>query len=229
MTFSTPNKLDGFSPRNYSAALTSAPWFHSRYKLNDDTIMRYVRGDNLPDHTPRFALDCDNFRSHMCAVDTELKTAKFGHRSARQRFVDACKVHWGSLRGKILLPAAAVFDLSFARSDDEYSFCSWLTLELEEDASHFAGELYYQWQGIRNVSQLVLDAACARPSLTADFRNLPKVHNIFGDVGLRLSVVFLINLDTCLLMSGWRSTRLRILLEYLVMFHCLRNGRLLMS
>lgn len=84
--------------------------------------MPYVQSDHLADDISLFALDCDDFRSHMCAVDIELKTPKFGHRSAQERFKHACGVCCGLLGGHVLIPAAAGFDFLFARADDEYTF-----------------------------------------------------------------------------------------------------------
>lgn len=59
----------------------------------------------------------------MCAVNTESEAPKVIHRLARERFVHPRAVHWGMLGVRILLPAAAGFDLLLTRSDDEYTFC----------------------------------------------------------------------------------------------------------
>lgn len=39
-------------------------------------------------------------------------------------------VHWPSVGGLVLIITAAGFDLPFARSHDEYTFCHWLVLAL---------------------------------------------------------------------------------------------------
>lgn len=123
MTFQTPNSFDGVSPSDHFVAFAYAPWFGSRYVLDDDIIMSYVCDDHLSDDISLFAMDCDDFRSHKCAVDNELEALKFGHSFARERVVHACGVYWGLFEGCVLLTAVAGFDLLFARSADEYFFC----------------------------------------------------------------------------------------------------------
>lgn len=54
--------------------------------MNDGIIVPYIRASHLSDNIPLFALDYNDFRSHMCAIDTELETPKFGYRSARESF-----------------------------------------------------------------------------------------------------------------------------------------------
>lgn len=76
-------------------AFAYAPWFDSQDVMNNDSFMSYVCSNHRPDEISLFGLDCDDFLSHMCAVDTELETPKFGRRSARERFVKTCGVHWG--------------------------------------------------------------------------------------------------------------------------------------
>lgn len=110
----------------------------------------------------------------MSALKTELESSTLGHRLARKRFLNACEVHWRSLRGRVLLPQAARLDLPFARSDDKYTFCHWLESALGEDAPRFVGELSHLWREVCNVSQLGKDKACAWRSLPVDSRNVPK-------------------------------------------------------
>lgn len=52
------------------------------------------------------------------SVDTELETPEFGHRSAWEKFVHACEVHWDMFGGRVLLPAAAGFEILFAWLED---------------------------------------------------------------------------------------------------------------
>lgn len=94
MTLLTPHTLDGVDLRNHPVVFAFAPWFDSRYILDDNIFTRYISGDHLPDDIPLFALDYD-FCSLMCASDTELKTPNFGQRSGRKRFVHTYEVHWG--------------------------------------------------------------------------------------------------------------------------------------
>lgn len=61
-------------PRNLTVGFAFPPGFDSRYKLDDDITMQYVCGDQFKDNIPHFALDCDDFCSHMCAVGSELET-----------------------------------------------------------------------------------------------------------------------------------------------------------
>lgn len=75
----------------------------------------------------------------MCAVDTKLKVPKFGHRSAQEKLVRACGVHWSMVGGHPSIPATAVFDLPLALLNDEYTFCFWLALTLEGGAACFGG------------------------------------------------------------------------------------------
>lgn len=122
-----------------------------------------------------FALSCDDFRAHMCAENNKLETSQFGHRSARERFIHACGVHWGFLVDRVSLPAVAGFYLPFAWSDDEYAFCRWLALALEEDAPRFGGTFFYLWRVICKVSRLIMDEVCGRPSLPVDLWYVLKV------------------------------------------------------
>lgn len=80
MTFLISNSLDRATPQSQLVAFAFASWFDSRYILDDD-IMRHVSGDHLSDDIELFVLDCDDFRSQMCAVDTDLKTSSLGHRT----------------------------------------------------------------------------------------------------------------------------------------------------
>lgn len=110
----------------------------------------------------------------MCAVDTELETPKFGHGSAGEKVVHVCGVHCGSLGVRILLPAAASFDVTIARLYAKYASGRWLALVLDEDAPRIGGGLYHVRRGVRNVSQLGLDKMYARTFLLVNFQNVPK-------------------------------------------------------
>lgn len=99
MTFPNTHSLGDVNSRNHSVAFGLAPWFHSQFILDDDIIIRYVCGDHPFDGISLFALSCDDFRLHMCAVNIELKSPKFGHIWARKRFV-----HFrGSVEGHLVV------------------------------------------------------------------------------------------------------------------------------
>lgn len=131
--------------------------------------MQNVRGDHLLNDILLSALDCDNFRSHMCAVGNESKTPKFGHKSDRERFEHVCGASWIMRGGRDFPPPAAGLGLPFDRSDDEYLFCRALALVLEKDARYIGCEFFHLWRRICNVSELATDKVYARPSIPADF------------------------------------------------------------
>lgn len=54
--------------------------------------MPYVRNDHHLDNISLLVLECDDFQSPMCAVENEMETSKFGHRSAQEKFVHASRV-----------------------------------------------------------------------------------------------------------------------------------------
>lgn len=143
LKFSTLHALNGVISRNHPTAFFYAPWFDSRYVLDDNTIVPYACSDHLLDNIHLIALNWDGFRLHICAVDNELENPKLGHSSAQERFVHACGVQWELLGGRGLLPAAAGFDLSFARSEDDFTFFCWLVLPSEEDAPRFGDEFFH--------------------------------------------------------------------------------------
>lgn len=97
MTFLASHSFHGVYPRDRSVAFAFAPWCDPRIELDDGIIMQYVCGDHVLDNIPLFALDCADFRLHMCASETKLNVSRFGHQSAWEWFVRACGVHWGRL------------------------------------------------------------------------------------------------------------------------------------
>lgn len=100
MTFPTSHSLDGVYPCNHFMAFVYAPWFDSRYVLNDGIITSHVRGNNLFDDNPLLALDYDDFFPHMCEVDKDLKIPNFwsqiGPRKAYARVWGSLKYAWRS-------------------------------------------------------------------------------------------------------------------------------------
>lgn len=70
MTFPSPHSLDGVNPRVHTVAFVYVPWFNLQYVLDDKTTMPYVHGNHLFGDTHLFALDCDDSRSHICALGT---------------------------------------------------------------------------------------------------------------------------------------------------------------
>lgn len=78
MMLPTRISLDGTNLCDPSVSFAFTPWLESRYVLDDKVILLYVHGDHFLEDIPLFALHYDNFRSHMCAVDTELETPVFG-------------------------------------------------------------------------------------------------------------------------------------------------------
>lgn len=93
MTVPTPHAQEAVNLRNLVVAFSYAPWFDSRYVLDDNIIIPFVRADQLPDNIPLFDVACEDFCSLMCAVDTALRTPKPGHRAARKRLVHSCGIH----------------------------------------------------------------------------------------------------------------------------------------
>lgn len=130
MTLTTSHSLDSVNLRNHLIAFAYAPWIDSRYLLDNNIIIPYVCGDHLRHDVSLFELDCDDFRSHMCVLVSELDNPKFDHRSARERFAHVCWGHWSMSGGHVLLPGASWFDLLFAWSSNEYRFCRRMALEL---------------------------------------------------------------------------------------------------
>lgn len=61
MTFPTSRLLEGVNLRNHPVPFADAPWLDLQYISDDDMIMSYVRNGHLPDYTPLFALECDDF------------------------------------------------------------------------------------------------------------------------------------------------------------------------
>lgn len=147
--------------------------------MDDNIIMSNVHRNHLPDDIPLSALDCDDFRPYICAVDTELETTIFGRRSAQKRFMHASRVHSEQLGCRVLLPAADGFELLFTCSGDNYIFSRGLAMALKEHASRFGGEFFQLLRGMCNVSQLIMDKMYARPLLLADFRNVPNDSQLF--------------------------------------------------
>lgn len=142
--------------------------------LSDDIIRQYIYDNHLSNDIPSFVLECDEFWSHMRALDSELHAPEHSQRSAYERFVHACGVHWEALGGRILLPEVAGLDLFIARSVYHYTYCRWLALAIEEDSSQFGTDSTHLWRGICNVSKLLVDGIHTRSSLPADFCNVPK-------------------------------------------------------
>lgn len=92
MMFSVPHFFIGVNPRKHPVAIALSPCFDSRYALSDAITMRYVRGTHPPDDISLFALECDDFLTRMCALDSKSETQKYDHSSARKRFMHICKV-----------------------------------------------------------------------------------------------------------------------------------------
>lgn len=133
--------------------------------------MSYVRGDRLPDRISLFNLDCDDFQSHVCALDIDLHTPKYGCTSAQERFVNMCGIHWNMFSGCAFLLTAAGADLPFVRLDRKYTFCCWLAFTVEESLPRFRSEFFHLRRDSDNVSHSITDKVHARPSLLVDFKN----------------------------------------------------------
>lgn len=76
MTFPTPQSYCGVTLRDSSAAFAYALRLDSRYVPDDIIVMTYVYDSHLPNDTFRFTLECDDFWSHMCALNLALEATK---------------------------------------------------------------------------------------------------------------------------------------------------------
>lgn len=110
----------------------------------------------------------------MCAVDNRLETPKFSQRLARERSVLNCRVHLAPPGVPVVLPVGGEFDLPLARLDNKYTFCRWLVLASEKDASCFDDEFFHLQRSVCSVSKLIMNEVNAWPSLSADFKNDTK-------------------------------------------------------
>lgn len=136
--------------------------------------MPYGYDGHLLDDIPLFALEWDDFWSHMCALDPESEAPKYSQRSDHKQFVRAYAIHWETLEALILLPKAAKLSLPFACSSEEHTYSSWLALALEENSPRFGAKFSHLLLGICNVSRQMRDKTCTRSSLPADFRHVLK-------------------------------------------------------
>lgn len=121
-----------------------------------------------------FALKWHDFRLHKFALETELKTSKFSGRSARERFLHNCEVHYGSFRGRVLSLEAAGFDFLSPQSSCEYMLCCWSALTLEEDAPCIESEWFQLWCGNYNKSGLAMEEVYVRLLVPAGFWTVLK-------------------------------------------------------
>lgn len=87
--------------------------------MKDSLITRRVRNDRFRNNIVLFALACYDCHSHMCSVDTKLKSLKYGYRSARKRFVHVSGVYGDLLGFWMSLPTTEEIDLLFAPLEDE--------------------------------------------------------------------------------------------------------------
>lgn len=71
------NSLHGVNFCDLVVTFAHAPRLDAQYVMDDSNIMQNVCDDNLLDDNLLFVMDCDAFRSHVCAVGTELETSKF--------------------------------------------------------------------------------------------------------------------------------------------------------
>lgn len=86
MTLRAQQFLLGVTSGDHSEAFAFKSWLETRYILNDDTIMQYLRGDHIHDHISLLALDCDDFCAYMSALHNELETSKDCRRMAQNGF-----------------------------------------------------------------------------------------------------------------------------------------------
>lgn len=135
---------------------------------------------HLPDEILLFVLECEDFRSHLCALDFTLEAPAHGRLLARARFVQACKFYWEALSGKMSLLGAAIVDLSFTRANDEYNFFRLMALALAETSTQFGENFFCQGRIVCSVSQLVMEEVFARASIPPGYRESKKDCNTFG-------------------------------------------------
>lgn len=136
--------------------------------------MSHVRNDHLSDHILWLALECDDFKAPMYALDAELEVSAQGRFSARKRFAKACGFHCAALGGRTSFPASAGLDLFIGRSNDECTFRHWLALAVENSCTQFGGRLFYQQGELCKVYQLIMDEVDALPSVLVDSLNMSK-------------------------------------------------------
>lgn len=102
MTYPTPDLLDGVCSLDHRVASAYVLWFDARNVMDNNIIVQYIRGGQLLDDKPLFALDYDKLRLHMCALNDELKAPKLGFRSTRERFVQEGGDDSGMLGGCVV-------------------------------------------------------------------------------------------------------------------------------
>lgn len=173
-----------------------ALWFDSCDILEDGIIMRLVRGDHLPDDIPLFALECDDFRSHMSAVDTELESPKF----VIDRLWNVLCTLVTPIGGKLVVGYCSRRELALTFRSLDWKMSALFVVD-------------WPWRlkkkrvgpALNSFICSVVYATCFSWSWTRCTRGLrclrifgtfQKIHNIIGDNPLRSSVVLVTNSGT---------------------------------
>lgn len=103
MSIPSLQSIRGFIHRNHPETFYRFPWFDSRFVSDEEIFMPYVRDGRLPGKSLLFALECDAFLSHMCALDTEIDVSSNSGSSAKRTFCTSLRLPFGSSRWPSLI------------------------------------------------------------------------------------------------------------------------------